>query len=57
MPWRRSEAARCGSRRDAMNTQLDRVDLSRDRNKIRELYEADWKAWFGETHELHQPHR
>ncbi len=21
--------------------------LSRDRNKIRELYEPDWKAWFG----------
>src|SRR5262245_57460783 len=22
--------------------------LSRDRNKIRELYEPDWKAWFGQ---------
>lgn len=22
--------------------------LSRDRDKIRELYEADWKAWFGQ---------
>ena len=22
--------------------------LSRDRSKIRELYEPDWKAWFGQ---------
>ena len=24
------------------------ASLSRDRNKIRELYEPDWKAWFGQ---------
>jgi general stress protein 26 len=24
------------------------AELSRDREKIRELYEPDWKAWFGE---------